>query len=140
MRPSLPAIRSALEAILDSGPMRERELIAAYLFGSHARDLGTAASDIDLALLTRPPLGLERTRLMDVGARAAGCEVDVVDLASAPPELAWEVLTTGRLLLEGDEERLSEFLRRARFAAEDAAQRDRMVLLAQVGSVGGRTR
>lgn len=140
MLPGPDPLRSALEAIQASDPMRERKLIAAYLFGSQARDQGTAASDIDLGLLTRPPLGLERARLMDIAARAAGREVDVVDLGTAPPELAWEVLTTGRLLLEGDEHELSQFLRHARFAAEDAAQRDRMVLIAQVGSVGGRTR
>jgi predicted nucleotidyltransferase len=133
-------VRAAVAAIEASEPLAERELQGLWIFGSRARGTATPDSDLDLALLTRPPLGLERARLMELAARAAGCEVDVVDLASAAPALAWEVLTSGRLLIERNEPAVMEFLRRARFAAEDAAQRDRMVLLAQVGQVGGRTR
>lgn len=60
----------------------------------------------------------------------------MIDLATAAPILTWEVLTTGRLMFEGDALRVEEFVRRARFAAEDAEQRDRMVLLAQVDGFG----
>jgi len=69
---------------------------------------------------------------MDGLGRALSRDVDVIDLVTAPAMLAWEVLTTGRLVFEGDAIRLEEFMRRARFASEDAAQRDRMILLAQI--------
>jgi hypothetical protein len=44
------------------------------------------------------------------------------------------------LVLENNAELVESFVRRARYAAEDAEQRSRMVLLAQVGLVGGRSR
>lgn len=58
-------------------------------------------------------------------------------MAAAPAILAWEIVTTGRLVVENDALALEEFLRRTRYAAEDEEQRARMVLLAQVGQVGG---
>jgi predicted nucleotidyltransferase len=134
------AVRAALDALLAADCVKARDVAAVWLFGSRARGSDTEGSDVDLAVLASPALGLERARLMELVARAARCEVDVVDLAEAPPALAWEVVTTGRLLVERDERAVEAFVRNARFAAEDAAQRDRMVLLAQVGRVGGRTR
>lgn len=68
--------------------------------------------------------------------RALSHDVDVIDLATATPILTWEELTTGRLVFEGDAVRVEEFTRRARFAAEDAEQRERMVLLAQIDDAG----
>jgi predicted nucleotidyltransferase len=125
-----------LEALLRCPAVAIRRVDAVWLFGSRARGDFTAASDIDLAVLCEPALGLDRTKVMDQLARAVGVETDVIDLATAHPALTWEILTTGRPLFERDEELVENFVRRARFAAEDAEQRDRMVLLAQAGHVG----
>jgi c-di-GMP-related signal transduction protein len=75
---------------------------------------------------------------MDSLAGELGIEADVIDLASCGATLAWEVITTGRLLHEADEQEVERFVRQARFDAEDAAHRNRMILLAQVPSFGGR--
>jgi predicted nucleotidyltransferase len=127
---------AALAAVLDAAEVRARHVAAVWLFGSHARGEASATSDVDLAILCEPPLGLERVVVMDRASRAISVAVDLVDLGSALPELSWEIVTTGRLILEADELGVERFLRRARYAAEDAEQRHRMILLAQVGHVG----
>jgi hypothetical protein len=68
---------------------------------------------------------------MDIVGRQLGVDVDVIDMGSAPPVLKWEVITTGRLLVERDEAKVADFVRRARWEAEDDEQRNRMILLAQ---------
>ena len=42
------------------------------------------------------------------------------------------MITTGRLVVERDELAVEEFVRRARWDAEDEEQRNRMILLAQI--------
>ena len=115
-----------------------RRLLAIWLFGSHARGEARPDSDVDLGVLCDPPLGIERPRWIDVLSREAGLEVDVIDLATANPTLAWEVVTSGRLVLERDERAAEAFLRRARYAAEDDARRNRMIVLAQSPALGAR--
>ncbi|NOY93612.1 MAG: nucleotidyltransferase domain-containing protein [Deltaproteobacteria bacterium] len=127
---------AARAAVLDAPEVRSRHVTAIWLFGSRARGDAGPTSDVDLAILCDPPLGLDRTVVMDRASRAISTAVDLVDLGSAPPELVWEVVTTGRLILEEDELAVERFVRRARHAAEDAEQRHRMILLAQVGHVG----
>ena len=61
----------------------------------------------------------------------------MIDLATAAPALAWEVVTTGRLVRELDVRAVERFVRDARYAAEDAWKRDRMIVLAAAGTVGG---
>ena len=104
-----------------------------WVFGSVARGEDQPDSDIDLAVLCEPALGLDRAIVMDQVGRSLGRDVDVIDLRTAPPALGWEVLTTGRLVEERDELAVEKFVREARYAAEDDEQRSRMVLLAQVG-------
>jgi hypothetical protein len=77
---------------------------------------------------------------MDIVGREVGVDVDVIDMGSAPPVLKWEVITTGRLLVERDELAVEDFVRRARWEAEDDEQRNRMILLAQTADAGGTTR
>lgn len=129
-------LEQALALLREHGALQARRLDGVWLFGSQARGTASSASDIDLAVLCEPALELDRFRLMDSLGRALSRDVDVIDLATAPPTLTWEVLTTGRLVFEGDAIRVEGFMRRARFAAEDAEQRDRMVLLAQVDGFG----
>ncbi len=125
--------------MLASAPLRGRRVVACWAFGSRARGVGKADSDVDLAVLCNPTLGLERTRIMDIVGREIGVDVDVIDMGSAPPVLKWEIITTGRLLIERDEVAVEEFVRRARWEAEDDEQRNRMILLAQTAREKGAT-
>lgn len=127
-----PLIPQAVEATLTSAPMQQRRVIACWAFGSRVVGKGRAGSDVDLAVLCEPPLGLERAKVMDVVGRAVGADIDLIDMASAPAGLRWEVITTGRLVVERDELAVEEFVRRARWDAEDEEQRNRMILLAQI--------
>ena len=122
-------VRLAAEAI-------GRSVAATWVFGSFSRDDANAASDVDVAVLCDPPLGWERARIADIVAREIGRDVDVVDLASAPPGLAWEIVTTGALAEELDSAITEAFVRRARFAVDDDLRRSRMILLAQTAPRG----
>jgi predicted nucleotidyltransferase len=129
-------LEQALTSLLEHSVFQARRLDGVWLFGSHARGTATSASDLDLAVLCEPALELDRFRLMDSLGRALSRDVDVIDLVTAAPSLTWEVLTTGRVVFEGDAIRVEQFVRHARFVAEDSEQRDRMVLLAQVDGFG----
>jgi hypothetical protein len=94
---------------------------------------------VDLAVLCEPTLGLDRTKVMDMVGREIGVDVDVIDMGSAPAALKWEIITTGRLLVERDEVAVEDFVRRARWVAEDDEQRNRMILLAQTAAASGTT-
>ena len=134
-----PLIDRTVKAVLASAPLQGRRIVACWAFGSRARGVGKADSDVDLAVLCNPTLGLERTRIMDIVGREIGVDVDVIDMGSAPPVLKWEIITTGRLLIERDEVAVEEFVRRARWEAEDDEQRNRMILLAQTAREKGAT-
>src|ERR1700733_15158890 len=124
-----PLVERALTAVLEAEPLRQRKVQGVWVFGSRARGDAGAESDVDLAVLCTPALGFERAVVMDRAGNAVGCDVDVIDLRAAPPTLAWEVVTSGRLVVEGDELEVERFVRAARFAAEDAEQRNRMIVL-----------
>jgi uncharacterized protein len=83
------------------------EIVAAYLFGSVARDRATAASDIDVALLLDADYDLEanplyRLRQMSVLASRLDRPVDVVILNDAPLVLRNQVLAYGLRIYETD--------------------------------------
>lgn len=85
------ALRTALEAY--------PAVQVAYLFGSRARGEGREGSDVDVAVLgAAEPLSLAS----DLEA-AAGARVDLVQLRSAPVELAARVVQEGVRLLVRDE-------------------------------------
>lgn len=94
-------IRAALE--------RRREIVLAYLFGSHARASGSPGSDIDIAvaLRTRPadPLRYRARLAEDLTREAGGTPVEVVLLEDAPPALAGRIVREGQILLSRDERR-----------------------------------
>ena len=94
------------------------DLVAAYLFGSVAREQAHALSDVDVALLFSE--GEERetifARTLEIGAaleNALRRPVDVLALNQAPPALCFQVLKHGRLLLQRDETERCLFVMRA---------------------------
>jgi predicted nucleotidyltransferase len=93
----IAALRSVLE--------RHPALLLAYLFGSAGRGDASDGSDVDVAVLAASQLGLgEQARLAEDLSRALEfrSSVDVVDLRSAPPLLAAEVVRDGVRLIERD--------------------------------------
>lgn len=81
-------------------------IVAAYLFGSHARGAARHASDLDVAVLLRgdPPRTLAELPL-DLASELeqnTGLPVDLVVLNDAPADLVHRVLRDGVLLLDRD--------------------------------------
>lgn len=99
-------------------------LVAAYLFGSHARGTAAPGSDVDVALWLRDvPRTLDDLQL-DLAAdleRDLGVPVDLVVLNGAPSDLVHRVLRDGILLAEHD--------RSARIRLEVLARNDYFDLL-----------
>jgi predicted nucleotidyltransferase len=86
-----------------------------YLFGSAVDPGRTAVRDIDLAVLTNPPLSLdELMRLRADVVGATGAPIDLVSLNDASVVLAWEVADSGRCLYARDADAEIEFVTRAR--------------------------
>jgi predicted nucleotidyltransferase len=88
--------------------LARREILEAYLFGSHARGEGQAHSDIDIAVFvdqakTEPGLFGYRSELTSAIMSGLGTNsVDVVILNDAPPLLYHRVLRDGSRLLARD--------------------------------------
>ena len=82
------------------------DLVAAYLFGSVARDTASDSSDIDIGVLLRSipagRLGDSQFGLEGTLEKSLGRKVQVVVLNGAPPDLIHRVLRDGRLLLDRD--------------------------------------
>jgi len=87
--------------------LNREDLVAVYLFGSVARDQAHILSDVDVALLFPADLSAEAilARTLEIGTTledALHRPVDVIALNRASPALRFQVLKTGRLLLERD--------------------------------------
>lgn len=89
----MPALVEALAA--------RREVLDAYVFGSHARGTATASSDLDVAVYIEPALapasvfGYAADLAADVGRAAGQRHVDIVVLNQAPPLLYHRVIAAG---------------------------------------------
>ena len=129
----------AIEELVRSAEQQGSTVHGVWVFGSCARGEAGPESDIDLGILCDPPLGLDVTALIDRLGRTLGVEIDVIDLATTSATLAWEIVTSGRLALERDERSVETFLQSARHAAEDEAQRNRMIVLAQAPRIGAQS-
>lgn len=91
---------------------RAAGVVLAYLFGSAARRLEKADSDLDVAVLfgrevPQTRYGEIRVRLLTelVGLTHTN-DVDLVILNSTPPLLSYQVISTGQLLLGSQTERV----------------------------------
>lgn len=85
------------------------EVVAVYLFGSHARKQADHLSDVDVALLLRPELPRETLWRLGLQLDVEVCDalgtddVDVIVLNTAPLEAQFEILCTGMLVHSNDE-------------------------------------
>lgn len=112
--PIFDLVRAALE--------REPAVVLAYLFGSHARGQAGHGSDVDIAVLTSPRLGLlEWGALLERLQRALkGHPVDLADLHGAPPLLCGEVVREGVPAVVRDPEVRFDFEQRTVRRLEDS--------------------
>jgi predicted nucleotidyltransferase len=86
------------------------DVAAIYLFGSRARGDASAASDVDLAILTPRPIGsLTRFDLQERIASALHADVDLVDLRAASTVLRVQVIDSGRVLFEHNSAEREDF-------------------------------
>lgn len=103
----MPGLRETLAASLIGEP----DLLVAVLFGSAARLEDGPASDVDVGVLIQAPNQLPALALKL--ERATGRRVDLIDLASAPPLLRFEIARDGRVLVERQPYLWSDFKARA---------------------------
>jgi predicted nucleotidyltransferase len=98
--------REEIESLLRARIEAERDVLAAWLFGSVARGEARPDSDVDVAILTgRPrPRRLEDlpVELEAALCRALGRTVQVVVVDHAPADLVHRVLRDGVLLVDRD--------------------------------------
>ena len=98
--------REAIIGNLKRALSGEKQVAAAYLFGSLARGEDRQNSDIDLAVLFREPppkvLVGPVSALHDRLEQALGREIDLVVLNGAPVDLVHRVLRDGVLVNEHD--------------------------------------
>jgi len=103
------------------------EIVAAYLFGSHARGNAHADSDVDVAVLfdrhllpSRAARSGRADRLASQLIDVTHCNaIDVIVLNDAPPELAVVAIDAGALLTAPSEESVRTFTRDVRLRLAD---------------------
>lgn len=94
------------QAVLDVLPGIE----ALYLFGSRAKGIARADSDLDLAVFAATPLdAMQRFNAQRALSAKLDCDVDLVDLHDASSVLRSEVVNHGHLLYRRDAERTLDF-------------------------------
>jgi uncharacterized protein YutE (UPF0331/DUF86 family)/predicted nucleotidyltransferase len=88
---------------------KEENMVFAYVFGSYAMGKYRRGSDIDIAIYTKKPLNWrELVKLALKLEDSLGVRVDIVDLRTTPPLLAYEIISKGIIVVEKDkEERIS---------------------------------
>jgi len=102
-------IESRIRA-LTAGLLTDDRVAALYLFGSHAQGAAGPSSDIDVGVLLAARVGREEyftLRLQYLGRcmdLLGTDKVDLVILNDAPPILAYEVVSRGRLLCQNNRE------------------------------------
>jgi predicted nucleotidyltransferase len=100
-----------LDRAVAEAAAREPAVLAAYVFGSRARDEACDRSDLDVAVLETPGVSLSleaEDRLRRAIAHATGLPVDLARLGPASPVLAFEVLQGGRRVYARDAEQVDE--------------------------------
>jgi predicted nucleotidyltransferase len=86
-----------------------------YQFGSSVDSARAAVRDVDIAILTDPPLPLDALlRLRADLVVETGAPIDLVSLNDASVVLAWEVADSGRCLYARDADTDTDFVTRVR--------------------------
>jgi predicted nucleotidyltransferase len=89
-----------------------KNIITLFLFGSYAKKKTTKLSDIDIGILFKKDYIYSNEELKIIQKLSEIFENNSIDLTvvnAAPPDLAFEVIKTGELLLVNDKEALLEF-------------------------------
>jgi len=89
-----------------------KNIIAIFLFGSYAKKTTTKLSDIDIGILFKKDFNYVNDELKIIQKLSEifqNNSIDLTILNAAPPDLAFEVIKSGELLLVNDEEALIEF-------------------------------
>ena len=118
-------------------------VVSAYLFGSHALGRAHRESDVDVGVVldrTVLPTAEERferrvrltSNLIAATSRPA---IDLIVLNDVPPQLARQVLFTGRRVFCADEARDHEFLRVTMLRAADLEPFLRRVRRTKLGAI-----
>jgi predicted nucleotidyltransferase len=103
-------------------------LTVALLFGSVARGEAGPESDLDLAVATTKPLGVEaRLTLVERLAEASGRPVDLVELGSVGEPLLGEILAAGVRLWGSDDAMAELVIRHLREQADFLPYRRRIL-------------
>jgi predicted nucleotidyltransferase len=86
------------------------DVVAVYLFGSEASGETLPDSDLDIAVLTRAPVGpVQRWDLQERLASLVHRDVDLLVLGSASTVMRMQVVQNGRLLFDADPTARGEF-------------------------------
>lgn len=91
------------------------ELIAAYLFGSYAREQQDQVSDVDIALLFHHDLSDEQVDKLELSiwqkltAILRTDEIDLLVLNHAPLSMQFEIIRTGKAICNNDNNQRIDF-------------------------------
>jgi len=91
------------------------EIIAVYLYGSHAEGHANALSDMDIGVLVRDGLAKERLWELedflaaDLGRALRTDNLDLIVLNLAPLRIRYEVITRGKVLYSADDGARADF-------------------------------
>lgn len=93
---------------------RHAEIVAAYLFGSHARGDASERSDIDIAVLFHHPVDFRFELMLGVELEEAlkGKDVDLINLNRQKLQFQHRVLREGKLIYCADESAEQQFRER----------------------------
>lgn len=90
------------------------EVRFAYVFGSVAAGTARASSDLDVTVFLSPGAADSISdQLIEKLEGVCGRTIDLVDLSSAPPLLAHEIVKNGRLITTRDEDERIDFVTRS---------------------------
>jgi uncharacterized protein len=112
---SVPAGRTKAEIIekLEHFFKETDEVSLVFLFGSTATGRSRRKSDVDIAILFKPPPGVDQSEdISDMAGRLSvllGKEVDLVQLDRASPVLKMQVLKNGVLVYASDKRHFYQF-------------------------------
>jgi predicted nucleotidyltransferase len=108
---AIRALRSQLTEQFEGRP----EVIAVYLYGSHAEGRANALSDMDIGILIRDGLVKERlweledALAADLGRALRTDNLDLIVLNLAPLRIRYEVITRGEVLYSADDGARADF-------------------------------